>query len=56
MRLHADAVPENGASGVGTRRINGDDADGVALFAKLLRQLIHERALTRAGRSGDADG
>src|SRR5438046_615407 len=54
MRLHANAVAENRAAGVGAGGIDGNDSHAVVFFSEFLRQLINQRALARARRSGDA--
>src|SRR5262249_11451861 len=54
--LHADAVAEDGATGVGAGGIDGDDADFLVPFAIELGELVHQRALARARRPGNADG
>ena len=55
VRLHADAIAENRAAAVRTRRIDRDDADRAVGLSKLGDQPIDERALARAGRTRDAD-
>src|SRR5258705_4681680 len=50
--LHADAIAENGAAGVGTGRVDGDDAQRLFLFSIEARELIDERALPRSRRAG----
>ena len=56
MLLHANAVAENCAAGIGTGGIDRDNADGVFLFAIMFRQLIDERAFAGAGGAGQTDG
>ena len=53
--LHADAVAENRAAGVGAGGIDGDDGDGAILLAIKAGELIDQRALPRARRTGQAD-
>ena len=53
--LHADAIAQNGAAGNAAAGVHGEDGDGLALLAQLQRQRVHQRALARAGRAGDAD-
>ena len=55
MILHADAVAENRAAGVGTGRIDGDDADGAVLLAIVLGELIDQGALPCSRRAGETD-
>ena len=55
VRLHPHAVAEDGAAGERAGRIDGDDADGPPGGADGVGQPIDERALARAGRTGDAD-
>src|SRR5690242_214705 len=55
MRLHANAIPKNRAASVGTRRIYGDDPDRLLLLAILARELINQRALAGAWRTGESD-
>ena len=55
MRLHADTVAEDGAAAERTGWIDGDDTDGLAGAAELDDQAVDERALARAGRSGNAN-
>jgi len=55
MRLHANAVPEDRSTAERTRRIDGDDADCLALFAVLPRYLVNQRALSGARRSCQPD-
>ena len=55
MLLHANAVAENRAAGVGTGRIDGDDAHGAILPAINAGELIDERALACSGRASQAE-
>jgi hypothetical protein len=55
VRLHAHAVAQDGATGVGTGRIDAQHAHGAAALADLRGQPIDERALARPGRPGDAN-
>ena len=56
VRLHAQAIAEHRAAGERARRIDGDHADARAGCARnSVDQPIDERALARAGRTGDAD-
>jgi hypothetical protein len=55
MRAHAQAIAEDGSAGKRTRRIDGNDADGLARFSDLGRQAIDERALAGARRSRHSD-
>ena len=55
MAEHADAVAENCAAGVRAGWIHRDNAHRFAFAAKLVNQLIGQRALSRTGRAGDAD-
>jgi hypothetical protein len=54
-RLHSNAIAENRAAGKRARRIDGNDADALALLAVEHRELIDERRLARARRTGDSD-
>ena len=54
VRLHANAIAEHGAAAERARRIDGNDADGLAGLAPPRDQTIDERAFSRAGRAGDA--
>ncbi len=56
MPLHADAVAEDRAAGDAAGGIDGDDGDGLSAAAEFGGQRVDERALARAGRTGDADG
>ena len=49
MVLHADAVAQNCAAGIGARRIDRDDAYRPVFLAIVSSELIHQRALPRAG-------
>ena len=53
--LHANAVAQNRAAGVGAGRVDGDDADGLIFFAIVLGELIDQRALPCSGRAGQTD-
>ena len=55
MLLHANAVAQNRAAGVGAGGIDGDDADRRSLLAIVVCQLIDQRALARAGRAGEPE-
>ena len=55
MRLHADAVAENRATGVRTGRIDADDAHRLTRASDLLGEPIDEGALPCTGRACDAD-
>ena len=52
---HADAVAQDGAARIGTRRIDRDDADLAALGAQLFGQFANQRRLAAARHPGDAD-
>ena len=54
MLLHADAVAQNRSAGVGTGGIDRDDADGAFFLAIVAGQLIDQRALARARRTGES--
>ena len=56
MVLHANAVAENRAPGVGTGRIDSDDPNCAVFFAIVLSQLIDQRALACTGRAGQPNG
>src|ERR1035437_3899410 len=53
--LHAYAVAQNGAAGGAAAGVDGEDGEGLALFAQLQRQGVHQRALAGSRRAGDAD-
>ena len=53
--LHADAVAQNRAAGIGAAGVNGDDADGLAFGAQQPCELIGQRAFARAGWAGDTE-
>src|SRR6185436_10050863 len=53
--FHADAIAEQRAAGVRAGGIDGEDADGAITRTQRFRQLVDERALARARRTGDAD-
>jgi hypothetical protein len=55
MVLHADPIPENGAAGEWTRRINGYNRDFEASLSKMDRQSIDEGRLPRTGRACDPE-
>jgi len=55
VRLHADAVPQDGAAGVRTGGIDGDNSHGLVLLAIVPGQLVHQSALARAPRTGVSD-
>ncbi len=55
MRLHADAVAENRAAAVWAGGIDGDDANRAIFFSVVASQVVDQRALARAGRTGEAD-
>ena len=55
MRLHADAVTQNGPAAERAGGIDGDDADGLASIAIGARDLIGQGALAGAGRAGQAE-
>src|SRR5262249_61758654 len=50
--LHADAIAEDGAAGERAGGIDGDDSDAHAALAERACDLIVERALAGAGRTG----
>ena len=54
-RRHADAVAEDGAARHRARGVDGDDADGLALRAQVLRVGVDERRLAGARRTREAD-
>ena len=54
-RLHADAVAEEGAAGVGAGRIDGEDAHRLAALAAEAGEAVDQGALAGARRAGDAD-
>jgi hypothetical protein len=53
--LHADAVAQNRAAGVGTGGVDGNDAQGAAGPAVELSQLVDQRALAGSWRAGQAE-
>src|SRR5205814_2089763 len=55
MRLHANAVAENGSPGVRARWIDSNNADSFFLLSVLASKLIDQRALARTRRSGQPD-
>src|SRR5271157_504010 len=55
MRLHANAVAQNCTATERAGRIDGYDADGLPLLAIFARNLVHQRALPSARRSGEAE-
>ena len=55
VRLHADAIAEDGAAGERAGGIDGHDADGGAVRAQVRDQTVHHGGLARSRRSGDAD-
>ncbi len=55
MLLHANAVAQNSAAGVGARRINCDDANGLIFFAVVAGQLIDECAFSCARWAGESE-
>jgi hypothetical protein len=55
MRRHAQAVAENRPAREWTGWIHRNHADGHPSLADLHRELVHERALPGARRTGDAD-
>jgi hypothetical protein len=55
VRLHPDAIAENRPTRERTRRIDGNHANGAIRRTNLCGQLVDERALTGARRTGDAD-
>ncbi len=54
--LHANAVPQNGALGIGTAGVNSNNADAFAIGARHFSEAIDQRALAGAGRTRNADG
>src|SRR5579859_3641741 len=54
VALHADAIAENGATGVGACGIDRDHADGLLRFAVVSGEAIDKSALACAGSAGDA--
>jgi hypothetical protein len=54
MLLHANAIAQNGAAGIGAGGINRDNSDCSAFLAIVTSQLVYKRALTRARRTGQA--
>ena len=55
MASHTHAVAKDRTTCKWTRRIDGNDPDVAAFFARLGRQTIDQCALARAGRPRDAD-
>ncbi len=55
MAEHADAVAQDRAAGAPAGGVHRDDGGGASLAAQLARHGIHQRALARARRTGDAD-
>ena len=55
VALHANAVAEDRSASEWTRGIHGDDTDGFLLAAIMAGEAIHQRALARSRRAGDAD-
>ena len=49
VRLHADAIAKNRASGKWRGGIDGDDSDGLLALAVLCGQGIHQRAFSGSG-------
>ena len=56
MLLHANAVAEDGSLGERAGRIDGDDADGLALLPVLGGERSGQRAFAGTGSTGYADG
>src|ERR1700674_3788467 len=54
MILHTNAIPQNRPARIRTSGVNRDDSNRAVLLAIVLGQLIDQRALTRAGRSSEA--
>ncbi len=52
---HADAIAQDGSAGVGAGGVDGNHSDGRLLRAVSASEPIDQRALTGAGRAGDAD-
>ena len=52
---HADAVTQDGAARKRAGRVDGDDADGLALLAVFIRELVRQRALASARRPRNAE-
>ena len=52
MILHANAIPKNRPTRIRAGGINCDDPDCAVLLAIVIGQLIHQRALASAGRTG----
>ncbi len=52
--LHADTIAEDGAAGDPTAGVHGEDGESLPTLAQFQRERIHQRALARAGRAGDA--
>ena len=55
MLLHADAVTQNCPARKGTRRVNGDNTDRLALLPGVRREPVREGALAGARRARDPD-
>ena len=51
VALHADAVAQKGATGVGTCGIDRDDANGLLSIAVVAGEMIDERAPPGGGRA-----
>src|SRR5580765_634778 len=54
VRLHANSIAEDSASGVGTGGIDSDDADGFFVFAMVRGKAIDEGAFASARSTGNA--
>src|SRR5580704_17662784 len=55
MLLHADAVTQNRAPGVGAGGVDGDNSDRVIVLAIEARKLIDKRALPRSWRTSQPE-
>ena len=55
MALHADAIAKDGSAGKWAGGVHGDYADALILTAQQAHQMVHQSALARARRPGDAD-
>ena len=53
MGEHANAIAEDGAAGVGTGGVNGNDADRLILLTVVFGELVDQRALACSGCSGE---
>jgi hypothetical protein len=55
VRLHPQAIAEDGAAGERAGGVHGNDADGFVGLARFGGEAIDQRAFTGARRASDAD-